>query len=400
MTDRRVARHTAFRNAGYRLTLALALVLPLHAAGARFLAVFALLAGVLLFFSALRRPRGVPVLVYHSVSPDAGWLPWSQNTSVRPETLRCHLQTLRDLGWTVIPTMDLIRARLNGSRLPSRCVVLHFDDGYLDNFLFAAPILRAFNAPATFFASTDFIASGDTPRDGAENAEAEAWAGYMNRAELRALDSDPLFDVEAHGTNHARIPVSDRVVTRAGSDWKKHAPLYWAIQDGDKSGWYVNETPPPSLEPGTAIPENDSALAGRWWKDGRAETDDAFLTRVAHMVQDAHEELTAVLGRAPEILAWPFDRCCPLSIHAARKAGFIAVTGGRGDNLITEDPTILSRIHLNDHAFGQGPIWLESLSLRAKLNTAGGHVIWHVLTAFANLCRHRRFTQSRYEIFR
>ncbi len=395
--NRRRARKAAFRRAALWGGGGVVAALMLAVLGFLFTGAVLALMGCVLALRSLHHPGGVPILVYHSVSPQAEWLPWAKNTSIRPEVLRCHLRALKAGGWTVISTLDLIHARQTGAALPRRAVVLQFDDAYLDNYLFAAPILREFNAPAMIFASSDFIAPGEDLRDAARSGPPEGWAGYMNAAELRALDADPLFDIEAHGTNHARIPVGETAGdTVAEGDWKRHAPLSWANETGDKSTWYLAKSPPEGLTAGSVLPRHDSALAGHWWRDGTCETEAEFATRVGTMLAEAHSRLGAILGRAPRVMAWPFDRCTNVSIAAAKEAGFDAVTGGAGENRTDEDPTILSRAHVQDYAFGAGPLWLEGLATWARAHSAAGHWHWHVVTVLAARARKRKFGATGY----
>lgn len=395
--DRRRTRRRLFAAAATALLAAAAAGSILWSPAAPWAAVIAVLAGLGVALAILHRPGAVPVLVYHSVSPDAGWLPWAANTSVRPQTLRRHLETLRRGGWNVIPTRALVAARRNGMPVANRTVVMHFDDGYLDNFIFAAPLLRQFGYPAAFFVSTDFIDPGNVVRSDAAAAGPEAWRGYMTAAEIRELDGDPLFAVEAHGTDHARIPVSDRPVGRLTDDnWRRHLPLAWAGEPGNKARWFERAGPPPQLRLGDPVPENDSALAGRWWRDGAAETDATFSERVYRALTRSRDELAAVLGRSPETLAWPFDRSCPLAVDAAFRAGFSSVTGGRGENRANEDPAVLSRVHVQDHAFGGGPLWLEGLAFRARVGSAAGWLAWHPVVALAARLRARRLGPSGY----
>jgi peptidoglycan/xylan/chitin deacetylase (PgdA/CDA1 family) len=356
------------------------------------------LAGIGAALAILHRPGGVPILVYHSISPEAGWLPWAKNTSVRPDVFRRHLQTLKKGGWDVVSTIDFVNARKAGKQINSRTVILHFDDGYLDNYIFAAPILREFSMPATFFASLDFIEPGNEIRTACENLGPTAWTGYMTDLELRAMDADPLFDIEAHGVDHARVPVSDKpaeVLTNA--NWKRHAPLAWAYDKTNKSRWFEAETPPSPLQLGHPVPKTDSALAGRWWADGEIEAEPEYRLRVGEAMTRAHEGLGDVLGRDVMVFAWPFDRSCPVSVAAAKEAGFVAVTGGRGENRPDEDPTILSRVHVHDKAFGGGALWLEGLALRARVNAASGRLVWHILVVLAARLRARRYGRPGYE---
>lgn len=383
--------------AGLALTCGLAASLLCLLLAPVWTAVLAGSAGIAAASALLYRPGGVPILVYHSVSPEAGWLPWAANTSVRPETFRRHLEILKRDCWSVVSTMDLVAARQQGRPLPLRTAVLHFDDGYLDNFLFAAPLLREFGMPATFFASLDFIETGDALRSGATGSGPAAWTGYTTASELRAMDADPLFLIEAHGVDHARVPVSDRTVGQVGADdWRRHAPLAWALDTGNKARWFECASPPACLRPGAALPESDSTLTGRWWRDGAAESASDHAARVSAALARAHAGLAQVLARPPRVMAWPFDRSTGVAIAAARAVGFVAVTGGCGENRPDEDPTILSRVHVQDHAFGGGPLWLEGLAFRARLNSAAGRWAWHIVVVLAAHARRRHFGQPGY----
>ena len=52
---------------------------------------------------------------------------------------------------------DAINHVKNQTALPNNTVVITFDDGYLDNYLNAYPLLRKYDIPATIFLSTSFI---------------------------------------------------------------------------------------------------------------------------------------------------------------------------------------------------------------------------------------------------
>lgn len=73
------------------------------------------------------------------------------------------MQYLADNGHTPIDFYTLSRIITNHQPLPPKPVILTFDDGYLDNYEIAYPILQQFGFVGTFFIPTEFI---DTNRAG------------------------------------------------------------------------------------------------------------------------------------------------------------------------------------------------------------------------------------------
>lgn len=106
----------------------------------------------------------VPILMYHYVSdppPDAD--EYRVDLSVAPDQFRQQMAALRDSGYTSIDLYDLTTAIVGYSELPDKPVLLTFDDGYLDNYEIAFPILEEFGLKGTFFIISEFI---DTGREG------------------------------------------------------------------------------------------------------------------------------------------------------------------------------------------------------------------------------------------
>ena len=104
------------------------------------------------------REIGVPIIVYHVVRPSYP----SDDAAVRaialtPETFDAEMRYLRDAGYHVIRLSDLESALRGGAALPPNPVVLSFDDGWHDQFVYALPILEKYHYPATFFIFTNSI---------------------------------------------------------------------------------------------------------------------------------------------------------------------------------------------------------------------------------------------------
>jgi peptidoglycan/xylan/chitin deacetylase (PgdA/CDA1 family) len=99
-----------------------------------------------------RAPRPL-VLAYHAVSST-----WQTPLAVPEATLRAQLEHLRDQGYVGLRLSDAERHRRNGT-LPSRSLVVTFDDGYAST-LRAAPILASLGFPGTVFLVTNFVDTG------------------------------------------------------------------------------------------------------------------------------------------------------------------------------------------------------------------------------------------------
>ena len=110
------------------------------------------------------------------------------------------------INYTIVSLEELARGVQEGT-LEGRHVALTFDDGFLDNYTNAFPVLRRLSIPATFFVSTQFI-------DESGDAEAEArfcvgrlrvpWCPAMNWGQLKAM-RDSGCSVGSHTLRHTRL---------------------------------------------------------------------------------------------------------------------------------------------------------------------------------------------------
>jgi peptidoglycan/xylan/chitin deacetylase (PgdA/CDA1 family) len=98
---------------------------------------------------------GALVLMYHRIE-EQQQDPW--DLCVSPRNFEGHLEVLRQ-RYTVVSMTELTE-RLKQNRSLKNLVCLTFDDGYLDNYINAWPVLRSFNMPASFFL-TNKMSSGD-----------------------------------------------------------------------------------------------------------------------------------------------------------------------------------------------------------------------------------------------
>src|SRR5262245_44156313 len=134
----------------------------------------------------------VPILMYHYISrnPKAPDDPLRTRLSVPPAQFAQQLAYLRRAGYTTITLDDLVDALYMRVSLPSKPVILTFDDGYQDFFTNAYPLLRRYGDKATIYIITGKVGT----------------TGYMSWPELRTLAASPLITIGAHTRTHRELP--------------------------------------------------------------------------------------------------------------------------------------------------------------------------------------------------
>jgi len=111
-------------------------------------------------YSFLRRNftgSQIVILMYHRISPqNDNWSlkPLSPHNFERQIEYFCH-------NFEVFPLEQLVQRILQEKPLPKKAVIITFDDGYKDNYLYAFPILKKYHIPATVFLATGHIGTGN-----------------------------------------------------------------------------------------------------------------------------------------------------------------------------------------------------------------------------------------------
>lgn len=102
-------------------------------------------------------PIRVPIIVYHSIRPSYIGEPKANKIyDVDPKNFEIQLEYLKTHGYTTISFDDLTNY-FNGLKLPTKPVIISFDDGLETQYLNAFPILKKKEMVATFFIYTNAI---------------------------------------------------------------------------------------------------------------------------------------------------------------------------------------------------------------------------------------------------
>lgn len=235
----------------------------------------------------------IPMVMYHSVNDRPGASPMGF-LSLSTVEFREHLKYFRRNGYRSVTLPELWELAGDDRLGSEKTVLLSFDDGYLDNLLFAEEILKEFDARATLFVTVDFVGEGvvrscdDVP---------SGW-GYLNEAELRALQRRGTFDIQCHTMTHNMEFCSDRVVDFYRPEvFDRFYWLTWLLDPAGKPRWLEHvDRARGEIPIGYPIFEHDRAICAR-----RFTPSESFVTEVqacyAKQGVACLEEVNAIAGK-------------------------------------------------------------------------------------------------------
>ncbi len=157
--------------------------------------------------------RAVPVLMYHHVSPFPGLV------TISPATFRAHMERIAHAGYATLNASQLTGWIKGQVSVPTKSVLITFDDGYLDNYVYAYPVLRQLGLHAVIFTVTGWIGDGPARRFHGEGLvpvtpdhsackrriEQERADEVMLRwSEIERMARDDTIEIHSHTHSHLR----------------------------------------------------------------------------------------------------------------------------------------------------------------------------------------------------
>ena len=147
------------------------------------------------------RAASVAFLCYHSISN-----PGPPYLSVGAELFERQLAWLRRAGWETGSSAQL-NELLGGRRAASRTAFLTFDDGYLDTYTSALPLLRAYNARAIVFVLPPVVDTGERLAWPEVDVQRQRYPHVMQSMTWSMLEELASAGVEigSHGLSHQHL---------------------------------------------------------------------------------------------------------------------------------------------------------------------------------------------------
>lgn len=137
------------------------------------------------------KPLTIPVLCYHQILDTDVHPIETTMTQMSLSKFTTQMDYIKDHNYTPITISQLNGYLNNGKSIPSKPVLITFDDGWVDQYWNAVPVLDRYNFKATFFIIGKTLG---------ENLN-EVSPGYMSRAKIVDLKKRG-YDIGVHSWSH------------------------------------------------------------------------------------------------------------------------------------------------------------------------------------------------------
>jgi len=379
-----------------------------------------------------KSPQNIPVVYYHSIGPvNCNW-----NRSFLTLDLPYFEDQLRFFKNNFQPIFfkEYWSIRNNLQPADKNPIVLSFDDGFLDNWIWAFPLLKKYGIKATIFVCPEFVDLKDTIRPNLEDYWSKKASlteitqlGYLSWDEMRVMLKSGLIDIQSHTMSHTKYFVSDKLrgFHHPGSDclytvgnlFPEFKPYHILNERFEKLipyGYPLFEEVSSVCARKVKISQEFinstiDALSGYDFKNYNSETAmfhisqiyDRFIStdrlineieseveqlkRIQYEISDSKKSIEVNLNTPVEFLCWPHGDNNDMVHNLAIEAGYLATTSG-------------SKIQQHGHAdriparIGVHPVsnsrFLTLMKLKYKTGSAQNRFPYRQVNAFNNIVKY------------
>ncbi|MFZ3122476.1 MAG: polysaccharide deacetylase family protein [Thermodesulfovibrionales bacterium] len=238
--------------------------------------------------------RPVPVLMYHHINHHKGDM-----VTVTPEVFEGQMEYLHKAGCMTLKIHDLIAYINGGLTLPQKAAVVTFDDGWLDNYIYAFPVIKKYKINATVFLITNRV----------ENAS-------LKNSKFKIQNSKLLIPTHKES----------KVLIEKGEDWK--VVLNWEL---------IKEM------------SNSGLIEFYSHTKSHAKCNSLSEKELMEELKESREIIEKQLGSPCPYFCWPYGKYNDLAVNVAKKIGYKAIfTTKHGVVETGSDPFAINRIIVKD----------------------------------------------------
>lgn len=259
----------------------------------------------------------IAVYMYHHVCEQPGSL------AVTAARFESQIRGLAEKGYRALGAAEFAEF-MKGKPLPRRSVLLTFDDGYLDNWVYAHPVLQRYGMKAVLFTITGLVGDGPVrPHAGQSRALPAVFSHQQAKERMQAGDNDAVM-------------------------------LRWSEIDE-------------MVKAGTFEIHSHTHTHKRW--DLLCDSAEEKSARLHEDMEASRRMLTERLGGASRHLCWPQGYFDADYLRVAEAAGFdhLYTTDARGQNRPGNDTRHIYRVAVRNRPYA----WLRQRTWLATHPTIG-----------------------------
>lgn len=336
------------------------------------------------------------VLLYHHVDP---------HDAITPEVFDWQMEYLQRHKYHVISLSELLQSIKGMRKIPKKSIVITFDDGFLNTWVYAYPILKKHGFKATLFMVTglagglstpprfnledlmkrncqesDLYRRGDvfhpSPADRENNPDVPL-PDFLTWKELKIMQESGIVDIQSHSRHHQSVYQSEKILEfhipafknrkwPIAGDCRLGTPLYQrgsalAVKQYKGDPFlaetlvnYVNQHGGENFFKNKQKAVIDKTLRkvvkaykARSKLQGSYEDDSSWCERVKRELLQSKQDIEKHLDKSCCYLAWPWGEYNPVVLQLAREVGYEAtVTTDKGANIPGSDVMQIRRFKI------------------------------------------------------
>lgn len=140
----------------------------------------------------------VPIIMYHSIlksSPELG------KYVITPTEFESDLKYLKEHGYSTINMTDLINYVHNNGKLPPKPVMITFDDGNLNNYIYGKPLLEKYKMKAVISVVGKYCDKFTSIAQTSSSQNNNPDYAYTTWAQVKEMSDSGYFEIQNHTYN-------------------------------------------------------------------------------------------------------------------------------------------------------------------------------------------------------